>query len=105
MIARFSTRRYVLVPWGDIAPSDLWPANDGQIEVEISYRHEQHLGIYVRGQYGVELGMLGLRCEVVRGELMPLGIAISDGALDLETQPVPVQSNPRRAQADGDDGA
>lgn len=71
-------RRYALAPWSDVAPSDLEP--QGTPETEVNYRHEQHLLLRVRGTYGANLGMVGVRCLIGRaGELLPVGIAIPDG--------------------------
>lgn len=84
---------YAKAPWSDVAPSDLEP--QGEPETTIDYRHETHLGLYVRGEYVAYLGMLAVRCETRAGWLMPLGIAIAD-TVAIET--IPVHSNPRRLE-------
>lgn len=90
-------RRFVPVPWGEIRPSDLEP--QGEAETVIDYRHETHLGLYIKGEYTAYLGMLALRCETRGMTLAPVGIAIADTPLLFDT--TPVQSNPRRFEEDG----
>lgn len=69
--------RYVPVAWGEIAPSDLKPQGDP--ESELTYRYEQHLGLYIRGVSGGWLGRLAVRCERdAYGEFVPVGCAITD---------------------------
>lgn len=93
-------RHYVAVRWGEILPSDLEPMGDP--EWELHYRKEKHIGLHIRGQTGVTLGMLGIRCAVdAYGDLLPLGMAWADTASAiLNLPPEPSQSNPRRAEDD-----
>jgi len=85
-------RRYVPVPWSDIAPADLEPQGDPETAIET--RHQTHLGLYVKGEYTAYIGMLALRCETNGMQTIPVGIAIADTPIIVEH--VPVQSNPRR---------
>lgn len=90
-------KRYVAVPWGDVKPSDLEP--QGEAETTIDYRHETHLGLYVKGEHIAYLGMLAVRCESRGMSLVPIGLAIADTPA---LEQVPVQSNPRRVRVDVD---
>ena len=85
-------RRYTRTPWGEVAASDLEP--QGEPETVIVYRREEHLGLVVRGTFGVTLGMLGVRCERHGSILSPIGLAIADTPIAIDTGTL--QSNPRR---------
>lgn len=91
-------QRFAPVPWGEIAPSDLEP--QGEPETCITYRHEEHIGLHVRGVSGVTLGMLAVKCERRGLTVWPQGLAIADAPIAIDTN---LHSNPRR-HAD-DDGA
>ena len=88
-------RRYATAPWSDPAPSDLEP--QGAPETEITYRHEVHMGLHVRGTYGGTLGMIAIRCEVNGMGLAPVSMAIADTPPMYDIRPVPVQAGAPRA--------
>jgi hypothetical protein len=91
----------VRVPWGDVLQSDVEP--QGEPETVIEYRHEAHLGLHIRGTFGVTLGMLGVRCERRGVLLIPIAVAIAETPTVIDTD-TNLQSNPRR-DTDADDGA
>lgn len=77
-------RRYAFAPWSDVAPSDLEPM--GEPETVIDYRHETHLGLYVKGEHTAYLGMLAVRCEAKGMNVVPLSIAIADTPILIDTR-------------------
>lgn len=98
-MGRYETR-YLVVPWGDLTPADLQP--QGAPETELTYRREVHLGLHVRGTFGVTLGMLAVRCETHGSALEPLSLAIAETPPLVQLE-VPAQSNPRRIAEPGED--
>jgi hypothetical protein len=76
-------RRYVSVPWGDIAPGDLQP--QGEPDTVIEYRHETHVGLYVKGEHVAYLAMLAVRCESKGMDLVPISMAIADTPILVDT--------------------
>lgn len=101
-------RRYAQAPWSEIAPADLEPQGDP--ETAIDYRHETHLGLYVKGEHIPYIGMLAVRCESRGMHLVPIGLAIADTPIACHHAPVQsgVQRHPYRADLDvnpeGDEG-
>ena len=87
-------RRYAPVPWSDIAPADLQPQGDA--ETSVDYRHETHLGLYIKGEHVAYLGMLAVRCETKGMDLVPVSIAIADTPILVDTSKVPSQSSRSR---------
>lgn len=81
--------RYVLVPWGDIEPSDL---REGQAVLTRDIRNirklgrgERHLCMPVMGEYVPQLGMMAIRCERHSGWELPLSMALVDTAIAVNT--------------------
>ena len=69
-------RHFVRVPWSEFAQD---VCAQGEPETAIHYKHEVHLGLHVRDQEGVTLGMLAIRCAEGPGGLeLPLSLAIAD---------------------------
>lgn len=114
-MARCWSRLHPLVPWGDIAPSDVREANEGQVELyrdlSIDGRPERHLAMLVVGQYdrSLALGLVAVRCERHGEQLIPLTCSIPEtpATAIAVREPCPLQSNPRRVTRwrDEDDGA
>lgn len=88
-------RRWAFSPWADVQPSDLEP--QGEPETVIEYRREAHLGLYIKRSYGQRyLGILAVRCESVRGEFLPISMAIADA---IPQPPKPVFFPPRQSSS------
>lgn len=79
--------RYVLVPWGDLAPNDL---REGQAfltrDIRKLGRGERHLCMPVSGEYVPQLGMMAIRCERHSGWEIPLSMALVDTAIAVDTE-------------------
>mgnify|MGYP006408917749 FL=1 len=72
--------RKVLCPWNDLEPSDLCP--QGPPETVVRYKHQELLGLIVKGQALKQLGMLAIRCEFdSMGEPMPISMALAEDTL------------------------
>lgn len=69
----YRPQRYTRVVEWDLSQKDLTPV--GTPEVGIRYRAEYHLGLVVYGQWGVPLGILGVRCDA---QGWPISAAIPD---------------------------
>lgn len=81
-------------PWL-IEDSDLNPV--GEPELTRHLVGERQIGLVVRGQFGVILGYIVMRCERNRGEWDPTHILIpNDPVMAITTDMEPAQSNPRR---------
>lgn len=64
-------------PRGDIEQSDVEP--QGSPETIVRWKHQEHLGLNIKGQEIPSLGMLAIRCELDSlGEWMPLTCAIAE---------------------------
>lgn len=74
--------RYALVPWSDVAPSDL--KEQGTPELVRDCRRERHLGLCVRGEYVRHLGILAVRCERYGDDLYPISLAIAPDDLTID---------------------
>jgi hypothetical protein len=85
-------QRYTACSWGDVLQSDLQP--QGAPETSVTYRREEHVGLHIRGTYGVTLGMLTVRCERRGSQLDPISVAIAETPIVVRTDAM--QSNPRR---------
>jgi hypothetical protein len=67
-------------PWDDIELSDLHP--QGSPETVVRYKHQELLGLVVKGQEIQTLGILAIRCEFdSRGEPMPISLALAEDVL------------------------
>ena len=66
---------FICDPRGEIEQSDVEPK--GSPETIIRWKHQEHLGLDIKGQELPSLGMLAIRCELDSlGEWMPLSMAI-----------------------------
>ena len=66
---------FVCDPRGEIEQSDVEP--QGSPETIIRWKHQEHLGLDIKGQELPSLGMLAIRCDLDSlGEWMPLSLAI-----------------------------
>ena len=67
-------------PWNEIEPSDLCP--QGPPETVVRYKHQELLGLVIKGQEIQTLGMLAIRCEFdSMGEPMPISLALAEDIL------------------------
>jgi len=72
--------RKVPFPWNDLEPSDLCP--QGPPETVVRYKHQELLGLVVKGQEIQTLGILAIRCEFDSiGEPMPISLALAEDML------------------------
>ena len=66
--------------WNDIEPSDLCP--QGPPETVVRYKHQELLGLVVKGQELKRLGIIAVRCEFDSiGEPMPISMALAEDTL------------------------
>ena len=108
---RYEDARVPNVPWSGIERSDLYRANDGELElyrdVQIDGHSERHLAMLVIGQYdhSMALCLVAIRCERHGEHLVPLTCSIPETPAAVVREPVatPAQSNPRRRRRDDAD--
>lgn len=74
--------RFVKVPWGDVALSDLREAGPPELTRDTRHigRSERHMCLHVKGDYVPDLGMVAIRCERHSGWVLPLTLSIVDTA-------------------------
>jgi hypothetical protein len=90
--------RYAKVPWGDIRESDL--REQGEPEFVRDVDEESHIGLHVRGTYGITLGMLAVRCERHGNGLVPLTMAIADVPLVVDVVEIPALQSSQKQHDD-----
>lgn len=72
--------RKVPCPWNDLESSDLRP--QGPPETVVRYKHQELLGLIVKGQALKRLGIIAIRCEFDSiGEPMPISMALAEDTL------------------------
>jgi hypothetical protein len=98
-------------PWF-VAEEDVNPAESGLFarDLCVEGQGQRHFGLPVLGQFdaSLSLGMLAIRCERKGSTVIPLMLSLVDSPpIETRTPTMDMrllQSNPRRAQADGDTG-
>lgn len=75
-------RRYTLVPWGDVEPSDVREATAGywQRDTRNYGVCQRHVALNVIGSYdhSLSLGMVAIRCHRQGAWIEPLTLSIPD---------------------------
>ena len=73
-------KQFVQTLEGEVEKSDLRP--QGFPETVIQWKHQEHLGLEIKGQEVPALGLLAIRCEFDSlGECMPMTCAIAEDVL------------------------
>ena len=74
--------RYVLVPWGDVEPSDVREAQSGILQRDTRYygATERQYALHVLGSYdaSLSLGLVAIRCQRIGPRVDPLTLSIPD---------------------------
>lgn len=94
---------FSLVPWGDVAPSDL---QEQRPEIMADVRGQRLYGLTVHGQIVPRLGTLAIRTRINGYTVIPMGLSIPDGidlsAFEVALADPVLHANPIRAQDEWD---